>query len=80
MVATSRNTGATQTERRPWPEPPLAREQVPAKKCFARESVAARRERLQAQGIQGRDLVDLGHARFVGAIDPEGKVIQFTTR
>jgi catechol 2,3-dioxygenase-like lactoylglutathione lyase family enzyme len=51
-----------------------------AKMCFHIDDVDVERARLIERGITVRDIHRFGSIAFFDAIDPEGNIIQFTTR
>jgi len=61
-------------------DPPVPRSDTPMKICFQVEDVEAVRAELQVKGVQVLKTMSSGSISFCDATDPEGNVIQISTR
>jgi len=61
-------------------DPPNPREGTPTKICFQAENVQEQRLALSAAGVPVRDIHKFDDFMFFDIVDPEGNVVQFTSR
>ncbi len=61
-------------------DPPNPREGAPTKICFQADNVEEKRQSLSEAGVPVRDIHRFDDFMFFDIVDPEGNIVQFTSR